>query len=345
MPAIIGLGSRILTFSTYLYIEVGGSGTTPNYNVGAALSTIVLLVAIALSVWYARMQKQAHRYAVVTGKSYRKRLIPLGKARSLAWGFLSIFFFGNILVPLALLVWSSLLPVFQVPSAAAWATASLHNFYTQPWDLVVQAFGNTAFLSIATPTLAMALSVLFSWVVLRSRVPGRYCFDVVAFLPHAVPSVIFGVGALMLTLFVVQRVVPIYGTVWVILAVFVIVRLSYGTRMTNNGLMQIHKELEEAALMCRASPWIVARAIVIPLLAPTILYAWIWIALLTFRELTLAVFVTTTSNLTLPVVIWSIWESGSVGKASALTLVMLAIIVPIIALYWFFARGPEPQKN
>jgi iron(III) transport system permease protein len=281
----------------------------------------------------------------VTGKSYRKRLVPLGRIKFWAWVFLGAYFLANMFVPFVLLVWSSLLPVFQTPSAAALAAVSLRNFYEQPWDLVVSALTNTSFLAVATPTLSIALSVIFSWVVLRSRLPGRQYFDVIAFLPHAVPSVIFGVGTLVLTLFFVQHFVPIYGTVWVILAVFVIVRLSYGTRMTNNGLVQIHKELEEAAVMCRASPWIVVRKILIPLLAPTIFYAWIWIALLTFRELTLAVFVTTTSNLTLSVVIWSIWEGGNLGKASALTLIMLAIIVPIIAVYWLFARKYEPAAN
>ena len=94
------------------------------------------------------------------------------------------------------------------------------------------------------------------------------------------PSIIFGVGALLLTLFVLQRALPLYGTIWILLIVFVIARISYGTRMTNSGLIQIHAELEESALVSGASTWQAFRRVTMPLLAPTLLYAWLWIALL-----------------------------------------------------------------
>ena len=107
--------------------------------------------------------------------------------------------------------------------------------------------------------------------------------------------------------------VPIYGTLWILLVVFTIARLSYGTRMTNSGLIQIHPELEESAQMSGASLAKIFRRVLLPLLAPTLLYAWLWIALLTFRELTLAVILTSSTNTTLPVVIWSLWLGGGLG--------------------------------
>ncbi len=190
-----------------------------------------------------------------------------------------------------------------------------------------------------TPSLTLALSLAFSWIVLRSKFPGRGVFDFIAFLPHAVPSIIFGVGALLLTLFVVQRALPIYGTIWILLIVFTVARLSYGTRMTNSGLIQIHPELEESALMSGASQWRAFMRVALPLLGPTVLYAWLWIALLVFRELTLAVILSTADNPTFPVAVFSLWLGGGLGQASALALVMLAMMTPLIALYWpFIAR-------
>jgi len=96
--------------------------------------------------------------------------------------------------------------------------------------------------------------------------------------------------------------------------VFVIARVSYGTRMTNSGLIQIHAELEESAQMSGATTWQGFRRISVPLLAPTLLYAWLWIALLVFRELTLAVILSTADNLTFPVVVWSLWLGGGLGQ-------------------------------
>jgi iron(III) transport system permease protein len=82
----------------------------------------------------------------------------------------------------------------------------------------------------------------------------------------------------------------------------------------------------------------VVRGVIVPLLAPTLTYAWLWIALLTFRELTLAVILTTRGNITLPVVVWSMWVNGASGKAAALTLLLLVMMVPFIVLYWLVVR-------
>jgi ABC-type maltose transport system permease subunit len=148
---------------------------------------------------------------------------------------------------------------------------SLNHYLTLPWELIFTAVWNTAILAVLTPAVVLAISLAFSWIVLRSRIRGRAGFDFIAFLPHAIPSIVFGVGALLLTLFVLQRALPLYGTIWILLIVFVIARISYGTRMTNSGLIQIHTELEESAQMSGASSWQGFRRISLPLLAPTLL--------------------------------------------------------------------------
>jgi iron(III) transport system permease protein len=338
VPALIGWSNRIFTFSTYLYLLLNPQDVLPRYGAAAALGTAVMALAALLSWWYATMQRRSRRFAVVTGKAYRPRLVRLGRLAPACWAFLASYLVLSKLVPMLLLVWASLLPFFQLPSSRAFAILSLAQYRALPWDLVLSGAKNTAILMLLTPTATLALSLAFSWIVLRSRIPGRAAFDFAAFLPHAVPNIIFGVGALLIALYVVQRVVPIYGTPWILLLVFTIARLSYGTRMTNSGLIQIHTELEESARVGGASTAAVFRHVLVPLLAPTLLYAWLWIALLTFRELTLAVVLSTSDNLTLPVVVWSLWLGGGFGQASALAMIVLALMAPVTALYWPLAR-------
>jgi len=337
VPAIIGWSNRIYTISTYLLLQLSPTDSLPRYGTAAALSVLLIGIAGLFSIAYRRMQGRAHRYQVVTGKAYRPRLVPLGRGRIVAWSLVGLYVCLAKLLPLIVLVWASVLPYFQLPSQTAFASASLARYYRLPWELIGEGLVNTAALMVLTPTVTLIVSLCFSWVVLRSRVKARGWFDVVAFLPHAVPSIIFGVAALLLALFVLEQMVPIYGTIWLLLLVFVIARLSYATRMTNSGLIQIHRELEECAAVSGASTGGILRAILIPLLAPTLLYAWLWIALLTFRELTLAVLLTTRDNITLPVVIWSLWLSGGLGDAAAVALLMLALMIPIVALYWLLA--------
>jgi iron(III) transport system permease protein len=338
VPAIIGWGNRLFTFSTYLYLLLNPQDVLPRYGPAAALGTIVMALAALTSWWYARMQGRSQRFAVVTGRAYRPKLVRLGRRQVLAWCFLGTFFTLSKLLPIALLVWASLLPFFQLPSRQALLNASMAHYLNLPWHLAIGAMWNTALLVVLVPSLVVAVSLAFSWIVLRSRIPWRAGFDFIAFLPHAVPSIIFAVGALLIALYVIHTAIPIYGTIWILLIVFAIARLSYGTRMTNGGLIQIHGELEESALLSGASRWTAFRRIAIPLLTPTLLYAWLWIALLVFRELTLAVVLSTSNNITLPVVVWSLWLGGGLGQSSALATVMLLMMTPVIALYWLLAR-------
>jgi iron(III) transport system permease protein len=338
VPAIIGWSNRVFTFSTYLVLQLSPTDALPRYGNAATLSVLLLGFAGFFSWWYAKMQKGAHRYQVVRGKAYRPQLVALGWLKAPVWCLIGLYLTLSALLPLLVVVWASVLPYFQLPSAAAFASASLARYAGLPWELIGDGITNTLILMVLTPTVTLALAVCFSWVVLRSRLPGRSWFDFIAFLPHAMPNIIFGVGALLIALFVVQQFVPAFGTIWLLLVAFTVGRISYATRMTNTGLIQIHRELEESGEVGGATTGGVLAKIVVPLLAPTLLNAWLWIALLTFRELTLAVLLTTRDNMTLPVVIWSLWLGGGLGDAAAVALVMLGGMIPIIGLYWLVAR-------
>ena len=338
VPAIIGWGNRIFTFSTYLYLLLNPQDVLPQYGLAAALSTMALVIA---AHWRAGGTADAAALAPLCGghrRAYRPKLAPLGRRAIGAWCFIGAYLLlsqGHADPAARLCVGTAVLPAAErvcvldhvavaLPHAAVGACVPRGRQHTCPGR--------------AGADVTLAISLAFSWVVLRSRIPGRAGFDFIAFLPHAVPSIIFGVGALLLTLFVLQRALPLYGTIWILLIVFVIARISYGTRMTNSGLIQIHAELEESAQMSGASTWDAFRRVTMPLLAPTLLYAWLWIALLTFRELTLAVILSTAENVTFPVVVWSLWLGGGLGQASALAMVMLVMMTPLIALYWLIAR-------
>jgi iron(III) transport system permease protein len=242
------------------------------------------------------------------------------------------------ILPILVLVWVSALPFLQPPSAEALAQVSWVNYRSIPVELMWRSMVNTGILMVLVPTITVAASIAISWVVLRSRARGRALFEFFAFLPVTIPPIVFSVAALLLALFVLRAVVPLYGTIWLLVLVYAIARLSYATRMTNSGLIQIHHELEEAAQVSGAGTAGVMRAVLAPLLAPTLLYAWIWIALLTYRELTLPVVLATSQNLPFSVLVWSYVQSSSYGRASAAALIMLVLMVPFLLVYWIVAR-------
>jgi iron(III) transport system permease protein len=173
----------------------------------------------------------------------------------------------------------------------------------------------------------------------------RYALEFGAFLPHALPEVILAIGALLLSLFVLGQTIPLYGSVWLIAIVYIVARLAFATRALNGSLLQIHRELEEAAFVAGLSTFRTAWRVLFPLLRPTLFSVWIWTALLVYRELTVAVFLTVQDNITLPAVIWSYWYGGTINKASAVTLVMTLVLAPLILLFWWFGRRSQVSLN
>ena len=340
VPAIIGMSNKIFTFSTFIFYKIQPLEELPSYGVAGAVSTVLIALALLLSWSYFRVLRFSHRYAVVTGKAYRPRLIELGPSgRTFAWLFLGGYFVVAKLLPFLLLIWAALLRYFQPPSWAALEQVSLNNFYGLPWKLLLHGAWNTLILMLAVPTLTLLVCLAISWTVLRSGLRWRLVFDAVAFLPHAVPHLILAIAAMFATLFLLHNAFSLYGSLTILIFVYTVSRISFATRIINNSLAQIHPELEEAAFVGGLRLFQVVRKILVPLLKPALIYAWIWMALLCYRELTMAsVLVTSQANVTLPMIVWGLWLGGSLNQAAAANLVVLAFMVPAVLLYFIFGR-------
>ena len=338
VPLVIGMSNRIYTFSTYLYVMSNPLNGEPRYGLISAFASFMVVVALLLSWWYSRVLLQSRRYQIVSGKAYRPRLVALGRWRFLASGFIAIYFIIAKLLPLVMMIWASLLPYFQPFSVKALSALSFSNYTHLNWPLLLRGLTNTALLMVSVPLLALAMSLIFSWVVLRTRSRLRVAFDFVAFLPHAVPSTIFAFVALVFALALSGGAFDLSGSLLLIVIVMAIVMLSFGSRITNSALIQIHIELEEAAYIAGASLIGTLRRVIVPLLLPALLFGWLWIALLTFRELTIPMILFSAGNITYSVAVWSLWYSGSFDAAAAANLVMMALLLPLVVVYLRYAR-------
>ena len=156
-------------------------------------------------------------------------------------------------MPLGLLIWVAFLsPTFSRHHSLRWrnwksATLSARH------GICFGARSRTARFSRSPfPRFQLSSALFTRWVCLRSKTKLRYVLDALAFLPHAVPSIVFAVSGLLLSLFVFAKSCRSYGTLTLLLAVHVIHRLSFGTRVTNSAIIAISTELEEAAEVCGA---------------------------------------------------------------------------------------------
>jgi iron(III) transport system permease protein len=154
-----------------------------------------------------------------------------------------------------------------------------------------------------------------------------------------VPQLILAIAAVFAALFLLHNAFSLYGSLAIVIIVYTISRISFATRIINNSLAQIHPELDEAAFVGGLPLLQVMRKILLPLLKPALVYAWLWMALLCYRELTMAsVLVTSQENVTLPMIVWGLWLGGSLNQAAAANLVVLAFMLPAVTLYLIFGR-------
>jgi iron(III) transport system permease protein len=340
IPAIIGMGSRVYMLSTYIFQKTNpGDEEMAQHGITAALGVMMILVAVLLTWWYSSVLRKGDQYGVVTGKGYRPTLIDIGGWGKAAWGFIIVYIFAAKVIPLLLIAYTAFIPYLAPPSAKMFGLMTLEPFLEEmDWDLILRGMKNTALLVITVPAITLLLAFSISWLIVRSRSNIRYLLEFGAFLPHALPEIILAISALLLALFVLKDVAPLYGSVTLIAIVYVITRISFATRAINSALLQIHKELEEAAHTAGLSAVRTSWRILVPLLRPTLMSVWIWSAILVYRELTVAVFLVGHDNLTLPAVIWSYWQAGAMNLAAGATLVMTVLLTPLILIFWWFGR-------
>ena len=333
VPALVGLPGRISVLTTDIYGDMVAKAP-PDIGGASALSVVMLALVLALLAVYGRLSRHAERFATITGKGFRPRPFDLGRLRYAAAGILVLNFLLLLLVPIAMLAWVSLLPFYQPLSMAALARVTLDNYRTVFSPDHVGLIANTLLVAVATATLAVALTFLVAWLAVR-RAPGGWALERLATIPLVFPGLILGIAVMQLFL---HLPIPLYGTLGILIWAFVINYLPYGMRYSAAGMLQIHRELEELAEMCGASPLMRLRRIVAPLLAPALLAGWLFIFLMAARVLSLAILLSGPRSQTMAVTLFDLWTNGQGTELAALGLIWSMLMAMIAAIFYLLAR-------
>jgi iron(III) transport system permease protein len=329
-PALIGIPARIYVYTSEIFLAF--NEYPPDYGRGGALA-VGLLVLSALGVWlYTRATKEGKKFQTVTGKAFRPRQFDLGPWRWVGFGFLTTYFLIVVLLPFLVLFWASFLPFFAAPSWDAVQKLSLDNYrYLNGFRPFWGAMKNSIILSTLTATAAMMLTSLVAWIVYKSRLPGSWVLDFLAFVPIAIPGIVMGMSLILLY---VAFPIPIYGTIWVLLIAYVTRFIPYGMRAASGSIMQIHSELEEAAAASGASWWETFRRVTLPLLRPGLVAGWIYICIVSFREFSTSVLLATGESRVLSILLFTMFEQGQVTVVAAIGVLMIATLLSVVALFY-----------
>jgi iron(III) transport system permease protein len=335
VPALLGLPVGIQVFTSSIYEAIHRYPS--NIGLASAYAITLLLITSVGIYLQSRLSSQGSRYSTVTGKGFRPRVVDIGRWRYVTAAIFILYVLFVVILPFLVLVWSSLQKYYSVPTMAALKNVSLDAYRTVlGYPGFSTAVFNSLMLALGSATIVMLLTSVVCWIVVRTKLPARWLLDNMASLPMVFPGLVLGLS-IMITYLTIGG--GIYGTIWILVIAYVTKFLPYGMRYNTTSMMQIHRELEESAAMSGASWAVTFRRILLPLLKPGLLAGWIYVVIVSIRELSSSILLYSPGSEVMSILIWEFWQNGQYVELSAFGVML------IVALFIFVMLAQAAGKR
>lgn len=326
--AIIGLPGDVLVL--WIYDALNDDAGEPRIGYAAAVGVLLFVICGSAILFYVRFLKEAKKYATVGGKGRASQMQPLGRWRLPAYGWIGVWVFCSVGLPVLTMIWVSLVPYFQPPSMTALGSMTLTS-YSDAFEWIGAPLQNTLIVMAGAIVIAVTLASSITWVVTRSQHQSARWTDTFVFLAPAVPTIVTATAFQYLSIMVYQW-LPLYGTIWLIAIAMGTRMLAYCTRTMNSAALQIQFELDEASYVSGVSKLTTFRGIFLPLMAPAIFYSALMVGMLAARDLTLPLVMSTGEQQVVSVLIFELQTNGDQNAAAAVSLYMIVVLV-LLALF------------
>ena len=334
IPALVGSAGDVSVLTTEVYNSIRKE-LPSNYGQAGAFSIILMGAVILLLTVQRRLLRDAERFQTITGKGYRPRMAALGRWRYLTAAALVLCFVILLVLPLGMVVLTSLVPFYDGVSAGMLARASLANYALVFNSASFKgAIVNTLLLGAGTATLVCLLTAGAAWLSAR-RAKGGWLLDQLATAPLVFPAIVLSVAFLQ---YFLNAPFAIYGTVLSLVIAGTVQYLPYGMRFCYAGALQIHRELEEAAASAGAGRYITFRRVVMPLLAPTIITSWLFVMLLSVRAVAMPILLSGPKSQVVAVTLFELWGNGQVTELAAFGVIWSMFMMSIGVVFYLAAK-------
>src|SRR6266568_1707101 len=334
VPALVGLAGNVTVLTTNIYQSSKNIGAV-NFGESGAYAVCLLLIVMLLLLWHNRLSHHAHQFQTITGKGYRPRMIDLGRWRYVAAALLLVIFVLVIVLPVGILVFTSLLPFYEGVTAESFGRLTLDNYalILGPGSFR-DAIVNTLVLGAATSTAVVPFTALCAWLAVR-RHPGAWLLDQIAMAPLVFPAIVMSVAFLHVF---VNLPLPLYGTLLSVIIASAVRYLPYGMRYAYAGVLQIHTDLEDAATTSGAGRAFTFVRIVLPLIGAALVSCWLFIFLLTVQSVALPLLLVGPGTELIAVTLFDLWQNGQITELAAMGVLWLAFMLVVSACFHFTTR-------
>ena len=335
-PAMIGLPAGIDVFMSQIYQSVVWA-IPPSYGLGTAYASIILVITMTAVFLYRKATSRQEKFQVITGKGYQPGILDLGKWKWAGTAVLGLYVFVHIVVVFGMVLILSF-QTYWDPNNLFGSNLTLRNYETViSQRRIVSSLINSGVVSIVSATIVVIIAAILTYISRRKNIRGGGLLEGFGTLPLAFPGFILGLGLLWTFLTIP---IGVYGTVFVLMLAFLVKYMPQGIRFATGALIQIQDDLEESSSITGAEWTYTVRKIILPLLKPALISAWIYIFVLTFRELSSIIFLVTPNNQVISAILWDLFVNGSVEllAATSMLLTLFLWIVVIAATIIFKVR-------
>lgn len=320
--AILGRRARVFLLSG----EIERYTTSVPIDRGLAATMAMVLIALALSFFLVQAWILARRsYVTVTGREGRPEPVQLGWWRFPAFGLLGTVVFFSLVMPWGGVLLTSLLRTQGGGLAAG--NFTLQQYATLLADPAARgALGTSVSLAAVAATLTVLLGALVGYLIYRTTVPGRRAVDGLVALPNVLPGIVIAV-AILIAWNVAQVPLPIYRSPAIMIAGFVAIFIPIAARLINAGFIQSGSGPEDVARVLGGGWAWRFRKIVLPMLAPSLIAAWMLVFIIASRELVASLILRPPGVTTASVYIFQSFEQGNPLLGMAMAAVMMGTTV------------------
>jgi iron(III) transport system permease protein len=334
VPAVLGMPGGYYVATTEIYRLLN---SFPARVADASIWGLFLMFTTGLLLAGQSLFLGRRSFATMTGKAFRPRQDdarwPALRA-GLAWTYVTL----AVILPCLALIWAASIRFVTADPHLMQPTLAHFTFILREYPKTWIALGNSVMLGAATASIVALLGLGVSWIVLRTHSRGRMLLDQISLFPLSMPSMVFALG--LLWVYVGLEVVPIYGTIWILLLAYASHYLPYGVRASSGALRQLHPELEEAARVGGATWGQTMRRITLPLLRTALASAWLLLFVMAMQEVSASILLYSSSSIVLSVAAFDIWEGGNPGDLAALGVLQMLVTFTIVGLVMRARRQP-----
>lgn len=317
IPAIIGADQYVLP--TLIYFRVNGFW---DLN-GASSIAVVNVLITGFVLWLQKYVVSRREYETISASHVEIKQHSHPAMRIAAGLYCLVILVVSLAPQIVIIVmsffekWQGLLPEgFTLANYAGIPRKSSREL------------ANSMFLSTVATVLTAVLGSIIAYITERRKPVGAGLLDMAVMAPFILPGTVVSVA--LISAFSAKSILPLNGTFAIIIIAYMVRRTPYVYRSVAASLTQLNPSLEEASTIAGAHWLYTFRRVSVPLILPGIISGSILTFSTLLQELSTTILLYGSNTRTVPIQIYGSVADGKLGEASALSVILLAVVFLIV---------------